>query len=154
MTDENVMSNEEVQFRWSKCPTECQNFSGSLFGRIFPFRIPLETSFFFQFWGFYRENTFFLQIDLKTKTVKTVAGTGLQGTDFEGGKPGLQQPISSPWDVILGSAVGKSCLFVCLFVHLFVRILELGDRELIFREAWSGATHQLPMGCHTGVGRR
>ena len=29
-----------------------------------------------------------------------MGGTGGQGTDHEGGKPGLQQAISSPWDLV------------------------------------------------------
>lgn len=28
----------------------------------------------------------------------------MQGTDKEGGAMGLQQPISSPWDIVLGTA--------------------------------------------------
>ena len=34
--------------------------------------------------------------------VSTVAGTGVQGSDKEGGKKGLQQEISSPWDLASG----------------------------------------------------
>ena len=32
--------------------------------------------------------------------VSTVGGTGVQGDDKEGGKTGLEQEISSPWDVV------------------------------------------------------
>ena len=32
--------------------------------------------------------------------VSTVGGTGVQGVDKEGGKTGLEQEISSPWDII------------------------------------------------------
>lgn len=47
------------------------------------------------------------QIDLLEGRVSTLAGVGAQGTDREGGAMGPQQPISSPWDVTLGTA-GKS----------------------------------------------
>ena len=44
------------------------------------------------------------QIDLLEGRVSTLAGVGAQGTDKEGGAMGPQQPISSPWDVTLGTA--------------------------------------------------
>lgn len=44
------------------------------------------------------------QIDLSGGRVSTIAGAGVQGTDREGGAVGVQQPISSPWDVTLGTA--------------------------------------------------
>lgn len=40
--------------------------------------------------------------------MSTLAGVGTQGTDKEGGAPGPKQPISSPWDVALGTD-GESC---------------------------------------------
>lgn len=48
------------------------------------------------------------QIDLLEGRVSTLAGVGVQGTDKDGGAAGPQQPISSPWDVTLGTA-GESC---------------------------------------------
>ncbi|CAK6436090.1 unnamed protein product [Pipistrellus nathusii] len=50
------------------------------------------------------ENHLIRKIDLEAEMVSTVAGIGIQGTDKEGGANGEQQPISSPWDVILGSS--------------------------------------------------
>lgn len=50
-----------------------------------------------------------IQIDLLEGKVSTLAGVGVQGTDKEGGGFGPQQPISSPWDLALGTA-GKYCL--------------------------------------------
>lgn len=44
------------------------------------------------------------QIDLQSEMVSTVAGTGKQGTDKEGGARGDEQPISSPWDVVFGTS--------------------------------------------------
>ncbi|KAM4623408.1 NHL repeat-containing protein 2 [Polymixia lowei] len=46
------------------------------------------------------------KIDLSEGKVSTLAGVGAQGTDKEGGAIGPQQPISSPWDVSLGTAGG------------------------------------------------
>ena len=37
----------------------------------------------------------------------TLAGTGLQGYDLEGGRSGRIQPISSPWDVALAKSPRK-----------------------------------------------
>lgn len=39
--------------------------------------------------------------------MSTLAGTGVQGSDKEGGGKGLQQEISSPWDVAAVAAVGE-----------------------------------------------
>ena len=40
-------------------------------------------------------------MDFSTKEVRTVAGTNIQSADKEGGKPGVEQPLASPWDVCL-----------------------------------------------------
>ncbi|XP_028287658.1 NHL repeat-containing protein 2 isoform X2 [Parambassis ranga] len=50
------------------------------------------------------ENHLIRKIDLSEERVSTLAGVGSQGTDKEGGAMGPQQPISSPWDVTLGTA--------------------------------------------------
>jgi len=48
-----------------------------------------------------------LQINLKTKMTETVAGTGRQGSDKEGGERlGKEQSLASPWDVCLTSLPG------------------------------------------------
>lgn len=43
---------------------------------------------------------------MEAKTVKTVAGTGVQGTDKEGGQQGPQQALASPWDLCLVRSAG------------------------------------------------
>ncbi|XP_061089141.1 NHL repeat-containing protein 2 [Conger conger] len=53
------------------------------------------------------ENHLIRKIDLSEGRVSTLAGMGLQGTDKEGGGMGPQQPISSPWDLALGTAGGE-----------------------------------------------
>uniref|UniRef100_A0ABI7W2Q8 Thioredoxin domain-containing protein n=1 Tax=Felis catus TaxID=9685 RepID=A0ABI7W2Q8_FELCA len=50
------------------------------------------------------ENHLIRKIDLEAEMVSTVAGIGIQGTDKEGGAKGEEQPISSPWDVVLGTS--------------------------------------------------
>ena len=52
----------------------------------------------------YKTSLSLTQIDLLEGRVSTLAGMGVQGQDKEGGAMGLQQPISSPWDVALGTA--------------------------------------------------
>jgi len=50
-------------------------------------------------------------INLKSERVITLGGTGEQGTDKVGGKPGPLQPISSPWDV---TRVNEKCVAVAM----------------------------------------
>ncbi|KAH0506982.1 NHL repeat-containing protein 2 [Microtus ochrogaster] len=50
------------------------------------------------------ENHLIRKIDLDAEKVSTVAGIGIQGTDTEGGERGEKQPISSPWDVVVGTS--------------------------------------------------
>lgn len=45
------------------------------------------------------ENHAIRKVDLLAESVSTVVGTGVQGNDRIGGKVGIQQEISSPWDV-------------------------------------------------------
>lgn len=47
------------------------------------------------------ENHAIRKIDLEKKIVETVAGTGVQGIDRQGGQNGRFQELSSPWDVIV-----------------------------------------------------
>ncbi|EDO49186.1 predicted protein [Nematostella vectensis] len=53
------------------------------------------------------ENHAIREINLDSKKVTTVAGTGRQGADKEGGRQGREQTISSPWGVALGPAPGS-----------------------------------------------
>lgn len=62
------------------------------------------------------------QIDLLEGRVVTLAGVGAQGTDKEGGAVGPEQPISSPWDVTLGTA-GESCGAVRLWCDHTQRVV-------------------------------
>jgi sugar lactone lactonase YvrE/thiol-disulfide isomerase/thioredoxin len=54
------------------------------------------------------ENHALRKIDMKAQKVMTVVGTGQQGSDHEGGKVGVEQEISSPWDLCVGALPGSS----------------------------------------------
>lgn len=58
------------------------------------------------------------KVDLLVKRVVTVAGTGVQGSDLEGGSVGTEQHISSPWDVVVGGSPrlsdGRSILYIAM----------------------------------------
>jgi sugar lactone lactonase YvrE len=56
------------------------------------------------------ENHAIRAIDLSTGKVTTVCGTGQQGTDKEGGRPGLQQPLATPWDLCVGASPQSEAL--------------------------------------------
>ncbi|XP_038677972.1 NHL repeat-containing protein 2 [Scyliorhinus canicula] len=62
------------------------------------------------------ENHAIRKIDLMTERVSTIAGTGIQGTDQEGGKTGVEQSISSPWDLAFGTSgnTNGSLLYVAM----------------------------------------
>ncbi|XP_060063589.1 NHL repeat-containing protein 2-like [Ylistrum balloti] len=63
------------------------------------------------------ENHVIRKIGLKSESVTTVVGTGVQGQDKEGGNIGTQQEISSPWDLELGCSIGsesEDVLFIAM----------------------------------------
>ncbi len=47
------------------------------------------------------ENHALRRVDLDAERVETVVGNGTQGRDYSGGKTGADQPISTPWDVVV-----------------------------------------------------
>ncbi|XP_054625400.1 NHL repeat-containing protein 2 [Dunckerocampus dactyliophorus] len=78
------------------------------------------------------ENHLIRKIDLLEGRVSTLAGLGVQGTDKAGGAMGDQQPISSPWDVTLGSAGGleDNVLWVAMAGTHQIWALFLADGKL------------------------
>lgn len=78
------------------------------------------------------ENHLIRKIDLLHKRVSTLAGVGVQGTDKEGGAMGPEQPISSPWDVALGTAGGKeeNVLWIAMAGTHQIWALFLADGKL------------------------
>ncbi|XP_072974846.1 protein SUPPRESSOR OF QUENCHING 1, chloroplastic isoform X2 [Typha angustifolia] len=45
------------------------------------------------------ENHALREIDFVNETVRTLAGNGTKGSDYEGGRQGIAQVLNSPWDV-------------------------------------------------------
>ncbi|XP_069547823.1 NHL repeat-containing protein 2 [Brachyistius frenatus] len=78
------------------------------------------------------ENHLIRKIDLTEGRVSTLAGVGAQGTDKEGGAKGPQQPISSPWDVTLGTAGGveDNVLWIAMAGTHQIWALFLADGKL------------------------
>uniref|UniRef100_A0A8C6WQC5 NHL repeat-containing protein 2 n=1 Tax=Neogobius melanostomus TaxID=47308 RepID=A0A8C6WQC5_9GOBI len=78
------------------------------------------------------ENHLIRKIDLLHKRVSTLAGVGEQGTDKEGGAMGPEQPISSPWDVALGTAGGEedNVLWIAMAGTHQIWALFLADGKL------------------------
>ncbi len=73
-----------------------------------------------------------LQIDLAADTVTTIAGTGCQGSDKEGGAVGMAQEISSPWDLELGTSPNSdhpNLLFIAMAGshQIWIHFLEDAD---------------------------
>jgi thiol-disulfide isomerase/thioredoxin len=68
-----------------------------------------------------RKNHLIRTLDLKTKTVATIAGTGEQGRDRIGDGPALKIGLNSPWDLLL---VGDR-LFVAMAGHHQIWLMDL-----------------------------
>lgn len=63
------------------------------------------------------ENHTIRKADLLERKVTTLAGTGYQGNDKEGGKSGVLQALSSPWDLCLADGLGgerNAVLFIAM----------------------------------------
>uniref|UniRef100_A0A3Q3X0J4 NHL repeat-containing protein 2 n=1 Tax=Mola mola TaxID=94237 RepID=A0A3Q3X0J4_MOLML len=78
------------------------------------------------------KNHLIRKIDLLEGRVSTIAGVGTQGTDKDGGATGPQQPISSPWDVTLGTAGGveDNVLWIAMAGTHQIWALFLADGKL------------------------
>ncbi|CAH1987526.1 unnamed protein product [Acanthoscelides obtectus] len=64
------------------------------------------------------ENHAIRRINFKKNIVETVAGTGEQGHDYEGGKLWTKQEISSPWDVCIYRTPGNPPLKDVLIIAM------------------------------------
>ncbi|XP_072413478.1 NHL repeat-containing protein 2 isoform X3 [Chiloscyllium punctatum] len=79
------------------------------------------------------ENHVIRKIDLTSEMVSTIAGTGVQGTDHEGGKTGVEQSISSPWDLAFGTfadSTKDSLLFIAMAGTHQIWVIFLEDGKL------------------------
>jgi DNA-binding beta-propeller fold protein YncE len=73
-----------------------------------------------------RKNDLIRALDLKNKTVTTVAGTGKQGMDRERGGVPLQVGLNSPWDLCL---IGNR-LFIAMAGHHQIWVMDLAQKTL------------------------
>ncbi|MCY2943438.1 MAG: thioredoxin-like domain-containing protein [Planctomycetota bacterium] len=80
-----------------------------------------------------RKNHSIRSLDLKTKKVTRIAGTGIQGQDRDGRGKALAVPLNSPWDVLVQ---GKA-LFIALAGHHQIWKMDL-EQETIAPFAGNG----------------
>ncbi len=80
------------------------------------------------------ENHALRAIDLKAKTVKTVAGTGQQTYKIDAHGPGLKTPLTSPWDVI--QVPGTKTLLIAMAGHHQIWRFEM-ESEMV--GVWAGS---------------
>jgi len=78
------------------------------------------------------ENHLIRRADLSSGRVETVAGTGLQGHAGQAGGPGLQQALSSPWDL---TVLGEYLYIAMAGTHQIWRL----DRRSMATEPWAGS---------------
>ncbi|XP_043224746.1 NHL repeat-containing protein 2-like [Amphibalanus amphitrite] len=82
------------------------------------------------------ENHAVRKVDLQADRVETVAGTGSQGEDREGGAAGPSQPLSSPWDLwVLGDQ-----LYIAMAGQHQIWTLFLRDGTLFGKRPVSAGT--------------
>lgn len=73
-----------------------------------------------------RKNHLIRALDLKSRTVKTIAGTGRQGEDRAGSGPALDFGLNSPWDLYL---IGTN-LYIAMAGHHQIWLLDLTKNEI------------------------
>ena len=73
-----------------------------------------------------RKNHLVRELDLKSKTVKTIAGTGEQDRERGEGGPALERGLNSPWDLHLDG----DRLFIAMAGHHQVWTLNLKEKRL------------------------
>ncbi|HMC65559.1 MAG TPA: thioredoxin-like domain-containing protein [Gemmataceae bacterium] len=78
-----------------------------------------------------RKNHLIRALDLKARTVKTIAGTGQQGKDVGKGGAALRVGLNSPWDLLLN----ENTLFIAMAGHHQIWTLDLKADKLA---PWAG----------------
>ena len=73
-----------------------------------------------------RKNHLLRALDLKTKKVTTIAGTGDQDRDRGEGGPALERGLNSPWDLLLEG----DRLFIAMAGHHQIWTLDLKSKKL------------------------
>jgi sugar lactone lactonase YvrE len=74
-----------------------------------------------------RKNNLIRALDLKAHKVRTVAGTGEQGTDRRTGGPALEVGLNSPWDLLLRGGT----LYVAMAGHHQIWAFDLARRQIV-----------------------
>ncbi len=73
-----------------------------------------------------RKNHCIRELDLKARTVKTIAGTGEQERDRSEGGPALERGLNSPWDLLLDG----DRLFIAMAGHHQIWTLNLKEKRV------------------------
>ncbi|HXG12884.1 MAG TPA: thioredoxin-like domain-containing protein [Gemmataceae bacterium] len=73
-----------------------------------------------------RKNHLIRELDLKAKTVTTIAGTGQQGHNRRAGGPARKTGLNSPWDLLLNG----NRLYIAMAGHHQIWTLDLARKEL------------------------
>lgn len=73
-----------------------------------------------------RKNHCIRELDLKARTVKTIAGTGEQERDRSEGGPALERGLNSPWDLLLDG----DRLFIAMAGHHQIWTLDLKAKRV------------------------
>jgi thiol-disulfide isomerase/thioredoxin/sugar lactone lactonase YvrE len=73
-----------------------------------------------------RKNHCIRELDLKAKTVRTIAGTGEQDRDRGEGGPALERGLNSPWDLLLDG----DRLFIAMAGHHQIWTLDLKEKRV------------------------
>lgn len=74
-----------------------------------------------------RKNHLIRAVDLKAKTVKTIAGTGVQNMDRQRGGPALRTGLNSPWDVLVYDKI----MYIALAGNHQIWTLDLAAKRLM-----------------------
>jgi thiol-disulfide isomerase/thioredoxin len=78
-----------------------------------------------------RKNHLIRALDLKAHTVKTVAGTGVQGQNRDIGGAALETGLNSPWDLLLH----KDQLYIAMAGHHQIWKMDLAENKVV---PWAG----------------
>ena len=74
-----------------------------------------------------RKNHMIRAVDLKAKTVKTIAGTGMQSMERQRGGPALRTGLNSPWDVLIHDKI----LYIAMAGNHQIWTLDLTTKQLM-----------------------
>lgn len=73
-----------------------------------------------------RKNHLIRALDLKAKTVATVAGTGEQGRDRDGDGPARRIGLNSPWDLLIAG----DRMFIAMAGHHQIWVMDLAKNQV------------------------